>query len=58
MRSGHYRKKATEKLPGWKKELVEIARDLYYPQEFIARLMNAETESEGIRIMHDAREAY
>ena len=42
-------------LESFKAEHVGIAMALHYPQRFIDRILNAKTENEILRIMHDAR---
>ena len=41
-----------------KKSYLKIVRELCYPKEVIAKLLNATTENEAYRIMTDARHKY
>lgn len=51
------RKSETKDFRLYKREAISAAIQLYYPQDVVDRIRNAQTEAEIINILHDAREA-
>lgn len=57
MSANQYTKASSERLPQWKENALIAAKELFYGEKVIQKILNAKTESQAARILYGARNA-